>query len=839
MKRRDFLKGMVKTGAVCTGSANAINVISNNIMNDENAKMTASHFGPLRALNKNGRFEGIMDATEIDFFPVSLIQGVAARTYDKTRISKPSVRKGYLKDGYKSDKSMRGKDEWVEVTWDEAYKLVANELKRVYGQYGHRAIYGGSYGWFCVGSLNNPQALLGRMLNILGGYTTRTLTYSTHAIRAITPYISGTDESNALQTAWPVILEHSEVVVIWGADPLNTNQIAWGVPDHESYIYFKKLKAQMKKRGIKVIVIDPLYNNTSTYLNAEHIYINPTTDVPLMMAICYEMLKNGSADENFLKKYTSGSEEFKKYLLGEAEDRIVKTAKWASEICDISEKEIKTLAELFGKKRTMLMCGWGPQRAHHGEQFHWMATVLAAFIGQIGLPGGGYGFAYHYSDGGCPSPAAPTGNALSANINGSQGATTSTSAAFPGLGSMSIVPSMEGEWKNRDNLAIPVSRILDCINNPGKEIQFNCKMLTYPELKMAYWAGGNPYHHHPDTNLMAKTFEKLDTFIVQDCFWTASARMADIVLPASTEQERNDITKSHTNKFIIAMHKIAEPYGEAKSDYEIFANILKQFGEKEVKAFTEGRDEMGWIKHFYETSKKKADANNIKMPTFDEFWQKGYAKFEIPKSAYEYVKMADFRKNPIINRLGTPSGKIEIVSKKIAKANYDDCKGYPTWMEPMEWLGSKNTNKYPLNLISPHPKYRLHSQLNNTWLRNLDEVKEREPLWINPEDAKKRDLKTGDVARVFNDRGQILAGVIVTDAVKKNVVKIQEGGWWDPDTSLKGLDIHGNVNVLIPNEPTSKLACGNQATALVEIEKYNKELPPIKVFSQPKFSKKG
>lgn len=470
-----------------------------------------------------------------------------------------------------------------------------------------------------------------------------------------------------------MILKETEVVVIWGADPINTNQIAWGVPDHESYIYFKKLKEQMKKRGVKVICIDPVLNNTSMYLGATHIHVNPTTDVALMMGICYEMMKAGVSDEKFLKRYTSGVAEFKAYLNGEAEDKIVKNAAWASKISGVNEEDIKTLARLFGAKRTMLMCGWGPQRAHHGEQFHWMATVLAAFIGQIGLPGGGYGFGYHYSDGGCPSPAAPVGSALSLGSGKAQ-----SSTAFPGLGSISIVPSVDGDWKHRDNIAIPVSRIVDCINNPGKEVEFNCKKITYPDIKLAYWAGGNPFHHHPDTKLMAKTFEKLDTFIVQDCFWTASARMADIVLPATTEQERDDITKSHTNKFIIAMHKIAEPYMEAKNDYEIYSGILKQFGQTELNAFTEGKTEFDWIKQFYNASKKKGDANNLNMPSFEEFWEKGYVEFKVPDYAYEYVKMADFRKNPIINRLGTPSGKIQIVSKKIGKAMYEDCPSHPT-----------------------------------------------------------------------------------------------------------------------------------------------------------------
>ena len=835
MKRREFLKG-VAASAAGAASANATSVISDDLMNSEDAPITASHFGAVRALRRNGKFEGVLSASELDFFPISLTQGLAARTYDATRIARPCVRKGYLEKGWQSDKSMRGKDEWIEISWDEAYKLVADELKRVLKDHGASSIYGGSYGWYSVGSVNNPQTLLGRMLNIIGGYTTRKLNYSCHCISAITPHISGTDEANALQTAWPTILKHSEAVLIWGADPINTNQIAWAVPDHESYLYFAKLKEQMQKCGVKVITIDPVYNNTAKFLGSEHISINPTTDVAMMMAICYEMMAQGLADEKFLKKYTHGAEEFKAYLRGESEDGLKKDAAWASKICGVSEDEIKGLAKILGSKRTMIMCGWGPQRAHHGEQFHWMATVLAAFVGQIGLAGGGYGFGYHYSDGGCPSPAAPVGSALSLSSG-----TATTSSAFPGLGSMSIVPASEGEWKNRDNIAIPVSRIVDCINNPGKEIDFNCKKITYPNIKLAYWAGGNPYLHHPDTNLLARTFEKLDTFIVQECFWTASARMADIVLPATTEQERDDITKSHTNKFIIAMHKIAEPYEQAQNDYKIYCEILKQFGEKEYMAFSEGKSEMEWIKQFYDASKKKADASKIKMPEFEEFWKKGFVKFEIPKHAYEYVAMEEFRKNPIINRLGTPSGKIEVVSKKIAKAALDDCPAHPTWMEPMEWLGdAQKTQKYPLNLITPHPKYRLHGQLNNTWLRSLEEIGGREPVWMHPKDAEARGLKNGDVVRVFNDRGAALAGLIVTENVKQSVVRMQEGGWWDPLFSSSGdMCVHGNVNVLVPNEPSSKLACGNQATALVQIEKFQGELPPLAVFSQPKFGKRS
>ncbi|MBZ8001006.1 trimethylamine-N-oxide reductase TorA, partial [Campylobacter canadensis] len=220
-----------------------------------------------------------------------------------------------------------------------------------------------------------------------------------------------------------------------------------------------------------------------------------------------------------------------------------------------------------------------------------------------------------------------------------------------------------------------------------------------------------------------------------------------------------------------------------------------------------------------------------KMPTFKEFWAKGYVEFKAPKEAKNFVKMKDYRDDPITNRLGTPSGKIEIFSKKIEKFGYDDCKGLVQFYEAAEYLG--NAKKYKLSLISPHPKYRLHSQLNNTYLKDLDEVNAKEAIWMNPVDAAARGIKNEDIVRIYNDRGEILGGVLVTPYVKEGVVRMCEGAWYNPDKN--GLCLHGDVNVLIADIASSKLACGNQASALVEIEKYTKEVPALDIFKQPKF----
>ena len=840
MDRRSFLKvgGAAAGVAVATVSAEAIPLVGDSILQDGVDGVSASHFGAVKTKVRNGRFESV-EAFEGDSYPSTLIQGLPARTYAQDRILYPCVREGYLKNGYKSDKSKRGSDKYVRVSWEKAFDLIADELKRVYKSYGPDAVFGGSYGWFCVGSLNNPQALVGRMLGVAGGYTSRTLTYSTHAIRAITPYVTGGDESSNQQTAYPNLIANSECIVFWSSDPINTNQIAWGVPDHQSYEYMKQLKAEAKKRNIKFYCIDPVYNNTAMYFGAEHIKVRPTTDVAMMLGMAHYLYSENLYSKEFVEKYTSGFAEFKAYLLGEGEDKVIKTPEWAAKICGVEASVIKMLAKEFASKRTMLMGGWGFQRAHHGEQPHWMLITLASMIGQIGLAGGGFGCAYHYSDGGVPAPAAATGNPLSdvKMGNGSQGAAASADApaASPGLTGISVNSKVDGPWKQRKIPVIPVSRIVECLENPGREILFDGKKLTYPDLKMAYWAGGNPFHHHQDRNRMIKAWQKFETFVVNECFWTATARMADIVLPATTEQERNDITKSHTNSYIFSMKKAVEPVGEAMDDFDIFVNILRRFSAAEVLAFTEGKSKMEWIKSFYDESYNKAKKSGVAMPAFDEFWEKGFVKFETPEAAKNFIKYKTFRDNPVTNRLGTPSGKIEIFSKKIAGYGYKECKGHPTWFEPMEWLGSSVAKEFPLNLVSPHPKYRLHSQLNNTWLRDLEEVQGREPIWMHPKDAAKRGIQNGDVVRIFNKRGQVLGGAVVTEAVMEGVVRMQEGAWYDPKEPGKigSLCVHGDVNVLIADVPTSELAQGNQATALVEIEKFKGEIPAIGIFKAP------
>jgi len=821
MERRTFLKGMLAAGVVAMAGPSLVAQAAKSEATPKSTilgapgfadalewagpiepseQLTASHWGAFVAQVESGKFIAAKPFGG-DHAPVPMLQALAGRTYSTTRIKYPMVRAGFLKKGANSDRTERGTGSFVRVSWDQALDLVAKELERVKSKYGNESIFAGSLDWHSVGKLHNAPTLLRRMLALHGGFTDDTGDFSVQAAMTILPHVTGNIEVYDQQTAWPTIVRNTNLIVLFGASLLKNNQIGWTPPDHYAY----KSIQEVKEKGIEVISVDPRLTDTTKYLNAKWVALRPNTDVALMLGIAHTLYTEKLYDKDFIGKYTVGFDKFLDYLLGK-KDGQAKTPEWAAKITEIDADTIRSMAHKMAKGRTMLIGGWAIQRQDHGEQAPWMLVTLASMLGQVGLPGGGFGFSYHYASGGSPVADAPVLDGISAG-------------------------------DNPVKVAIPQAHALsDLLLNPGKTIDYNGEKITYPDTKLVYWAGGNPFSHQMDRNRQIKAWQRVETTIVHDMFWTSSAKFADIVLPVTTTLERNDIDNlsEYTNQFIVAMHKIVEPLYEARSDFEIFADISNRlgFGDK----FTEGKDEMGWIKSFYESVLKQAEAKKFSLPDFDTFWKQGYAVFPIPESAKHYVRYGDFRQDPDVNPLGTPSGKIEIYSKTIEKFKYDDCPPHPTWLEPAEWLGSKKVSKYPLHLVSPHSKYRLHSQLDNTWIRQWYEVNEREPIWINPQDAKKKNLKTGDIVRVYNDRGQLLAGAFITDRIRPGVVAVHEGAWYDPDKPGKAgaLCKHGNVNTVTIDKGTSKLAQGNVAnTVLVEIEKYTGPEMEVTAFKPP------
>ena len=280
------------------------------------------------------------------------------------------------------------------------------------------------------------------------------------------------------------------------------------------------------------------------------------------------------------------------------------------------------------------------------------------------------------------------------------------------------------------------------------------------------------------------------------------------------------------------MERAIPPVGEARNDFQIFTGLAERLGFGEQ--YTEGRDEMGWLRHIYDVARQQNAEQKVEMPDFDEFWADGH--FEFPRPDKPVVMFESFRKDPIAKPLRTPTGRIETFCEKIASFAYDHCPGHATWLEPAEWLGSEKAAKWPLHMVSNQPRTRLHSQLDSGPYSRDSKIAGREPVWINPVDAGARGLREGDVARIFNDRGACLAGIVVTDQVRAGVIQLATGAWYDPEQPGEPgtLDVHGNPNMMTLDQGTSKLAQAPiSQTTLVEVERFEAALPEISVFSQP------
>ena len=761
---------------------------------------TGSHWGVYRAEVRGGRLVGIEPFAE-DQEPSPLIAGMADIVYDQTRIDRPMVRAGYLEHGIAGDRGGRGHEPFVPVSWDRALDLVAGELKRVRSSHGNEAIFGSS-GWGSAGTFNGPRGQLTRFLNGFGGFVDQVGNYSFGAATVILPHVVGTLQPVVGPlTAWPTIAEHTQLMVMFGGmAPKNAQVNLGGLGSHDTMGWLRKAG----KAGVDFVVISPLRDDAADFLDAEWLPARPNTDTALMLALAHTLVAEGLHDETFLARYCVGFARFRAYLLGETDGQ-PKDAEWAAAIVELEAEAIRALARRMAGHRTMIAVSWSVQRADHGEQPYWMAITLAAMLGQIGLPGGGVGFGY-----------------------GANGGTGTPRPKYP-------LPSLPA-GENPTKAFIPVARITDMLLDPGGTLDFNGQRIVYPDIRLMYWCGGNPFHKQQDINRLLRAWRKPETIIVHEPWWTPAARRADIVLPVTTTLERNDIGASRSDRFLIAMHKAIEPVGEARNDYDVFADLAGRLGFRE--AFTEGRNEMEWLRHMYDLARQQAARQGIEMPGFDAFRETGF--FEVPPPADPPVLFAEYRRDPDASPLRTPSGRIEIFSETIAGFGYDDCPGHPAWLEPAEWLGSPTARTHPLHMISNQPRHRLHSQMDPGPLSRAGKVRGREPVVIHPGDAAERGIGDGDVVRVFNDRGACLAGAVISDSVRPGVVQMATGGWYDPvETDGPGaldrpLDRQGNPNVLTLDKGTSKLAqtCAAQ-TALVEIERHDGHAPEVAVYGPP------
>lgn len=763
--RRQFLKASAATVASATGltlfSATAV------FADDTVLIPHASHYGPFKAVVKNGRLIGVQPLKDIDALPNKMLtEGILSRTYHRTRVMYPMVRKSYLENiGGFTHPELRGREPFVRVSWDEALALTANAILETIERYDNEAVFSSSYGGWSHAGVLRPNVLQGRFFGLVGGCTTTTGDYSGGASQISLPHVIGDMEVYSAQTSWEEIRDNTEVFVWVGVDPMKNNRIEYTVADHQMYPRWEEIR----KAGIKSISINPQQTLTDDAMDAEWVKIIPNTDVALFLAMSYHLVNTGKHDKAYLDKYAVGFDKVEKYLMGkDGEDDFPKTPEWAAKITGIPAEKIVEMAELFNTKRTQFAGAWSLQRASHGEMTHWAIINFAAIAGKIGKPGEGVGFSWHYGGGGMPQ-------------------------------SGGTMPTGLSQGRNPVKTRCPASRINEMLTNPGAPFHRDGQDYNYPRVRMIYNAGVNYLSHQQDTNeLIFALRKKIETIVCQDPWWTASMQYADIVLPATSTLERNDISSggTYSNDKIYAMRQVIEPVGESLDDFEIFRRLAAIFGVEQ--GFTEGMSVMQVIERAY--------ANTSAEMPFEEFWEKGIAPIPVPEEANSWVRHGDFYNDPVKTPLHTQSGKIEMYCDTIAGFNLDDCPPMPKWIEPFEYLG--NAKEGQLHVVSPHPRMRLHSQMANASIRHIDNVQGREFIFINPEDAKERGIADGDLIEVYNDRGALIGGAKVWDKIMKGVLSIQEGVWLSLDS--KGRCNSGAVNILTSSKPSSKLS---QATA--------------------------
>ncbi|MFL5267184.1 MAG: molybdopterin-dependent oxidoreductase [Stellaceae bacterium] len=751
----------------------------------------SSHWGAFSVLQRGEGIEIVPHPRDPD--PSPLLGNIPAALSHRARIARPMVRRGWLERGPGPD-PRRGREPLVAVDWPRALDLVAAELQRVYDAYGPRAVFGGSYGWASAGRFHDAPRQLHRFLNVAGGYVRSVGSYSSGAATVILPHVIGPQEAVAgNNVSWDELVDHSALVLAFGGMALKNNNVGGG--GTSEHIARARLRAA-RRQGAEFHLIGPMRDDLPAEVEAVWHPIRPGTDVALMLGIAHTLVAEGLHDRPFLERYCTGYESFAPYLLGHSDSQ-PKDAAWAAAICGLPVEQITRLARRTAGRRTLIICSQSLQRAEHGEQPVWMGVVLAALLGQIGLPGGGFAYAL-----------------------GSTSNTGKPPLAVP-------LPTLPIE---RNSIAdfIPVARIADMLLHPGEPFDFNGQRLSYPDIKLVYWAGGNPFHHHQDLNRLRHAFAQPDTIIVHDSAWTASARHADIVLPATITLEREDIGGSPGDPLLVAMHRAVPPYGEARDDYDIFGELAQRLGI--AAPFTEGRSAREWLRHLYEATRRALVERGADAPDFDQFWEAG--ELVLPRLPWNGGIVRAFRRDPGAAPLPTPSGRIEIASARIAEFGYTDCLGHPAWLPPSD----AGDPRFPLQLIANQPATRLHSQLDFGATSLASKIKGREPARMHPQDAAARGISDGDIVRLYNDRGECLAGAVLSDALRPGVVQLSTGAWYDPEDpgAEKPLCVHGNPNAVTRDTGTSSLAqgCTGQLSR-VEVERFDGPLPPIRAFDPP------
>lgn len=731
------------------------------------------------------------------------------------------------------DKSLRGRDEWERISWDEAFDYIAAELKHIKDNYGPRALL--------MPHKPNPakQVCHGVAVKYLGGFVQELDSHS-YGNFGFDVGTIGIKPMGWVGTIDRYSLQKCKNIVLYSCNP------AWASAGSPS-VWLNAAK----DNGSSFVFVGPEYNVTAAQLDARWIPVRPGTDVAFLLGVAHTMLKNDKekgnvVDWDFLNRYTVGfdgdhmpedattDENFLGYLQGDY-DGVEKDAAWASERCGTPVEDIEWYADLMGKENSVgIFHSFGAARCNGAEGFPQMFHTIGAMGGHMGKLGHA---------------------CVNCNENGAFN-------AMPGLFTsgeyrLPLIKNPLDEWVVAPELWDAVvdgkyNYTGNYLYGSGKPAPSEIRDL---DIHMIWHSHEATMHTIANVNKAIEAHRKVDFVLADGFFYTPNVQYADIVLPAATPWES---WAPGDNKTGIFPSKVIDPLYESKPTYWIAGKIAERLGipYEEIVPKTEEQRFFDFV-----TGAKAKEGGQMKpvaaltQEDIDHYkkelgieWDEGPRDGIMPigelieKGVYTPKRSKDdgivafgwkeFVEDPEKNPLTSNSGKFEIYCQKYA----DECnamgrstiKPYPayypdapgTYQSSFKDWDKKEPGEYTFSIYTPHYLRRMHAVLDNVpWVREAFV----NPVYMNAGDAEKKGIKTGDTVIIKNQRGSILRQAALTHRVMPGVIGLPHGSW--PDHDENGIDRGGTENVLIGG-PTSGWGVSGYNTTLASVEKYDGE--PLK-----------
>ncbi len=748
------------------------------------------------------------------------------RVYSPNRILYPLKRIDFEPNGERNIQN-RGYSGYVRISWDEALDIITSELKRIQKKYGYSAVLAQVDGHGESKTVHGPHGCSLKLLELMGGgYTIQTRNtdswegwvWGAKHVWGCEPVGQMLPSNNVV----PDIAQNGELLLYWGCDA-ETTTWGWGGQTPSRLMYW------FKELGLKSIFICPDLNYAAAIHADKWIPILPNTDAALQLAIAYVWITEDTYDKEYVKTHSVGFDKIKDYVLGK-EDSIPKTPKWAEEITGVPSRIIKALAREWASKATSTVhCNGGPYiRGPYSTEPARLEVVLLGMQG-LGKPGAHQLKMIEWGQFGIQEwIPLPRSEIMPDTHAAYQGYVTykilKPSQVIPKTLIHEAILNPPISWYSTTSLDEPVNDQFVKYNHPEKGCSEIHMIWTDTPCLITCWNDGNSV-------IKAYRSPKIEFMLAQHPWFENDCLFADVILPANTLFEEEDIGSDvmcGDFRTIQYEEKCIEPLGESKSDYEIVCTIAERLGL--LDKYTGGKSISEWIKFGFDNS------GVTKYINYEEFKEKGY--FVVPTDP-EWEKypagLRKFHDDPQNNPLTTPSGKLEFYSQRLAEKFPGDNERppHPKWIPygetHQESLQHPRAKEFPMLVMSNHPRWGVHANHDDiTWFREIKTCKLRgpdgyqyQPVWIHPIDATKRGIKDGDVVKIYNERGGVLAGAYVTERIMPGAVSIDHGAKYDP--IIPGvLDRGGAIDTITPRNRTSKNATGMVCSGfLAEVERVN------------------